>query len=132
MAASSSSAVLKPASKETGQWRGPAWVQQLKKRMPRHNEQVEEDWFLAKEVPSGQRWFEAEQTMLRDVNAGHFLKMSEAFDKIRRDLSASRVAWYPQKWTTMVEGRPAQVQPCVLPYNPLAEPDARQATCYES
>ena len=58
------------------------------------------------------------------------LKMSEAFDKIRRDLSTSRVAWYPQKWTTMVEGRPVQVQPCILPYNPLAEPDARRAKCH--
>ena len=111
----------------------------MKKRMPRHNEQAEEDWFLAKEVPSGQRWFEAEQTMLRDIEAGHFLPMSEAFDKIRRDLSASRVAWYPQKCTTMVEGRPVQVVGCILPPLTLwwsrtptkqkdmdiAEPDAR-------
>ena len=58
------------------------------------------------------------------------MKMSEAFDKIRRDLSTSRAAWYPQKWTSMVEGRPVQVQPCVLLYNPLAEPDARRAKCH--
>ena len=58
------------------------------------------------------------------------MKMSEAFDKIRRELSTSRAAWYPQKWTTMVEGRPVQMQPCILPYNPLAEPDVRRAKCH--
>ena len=99
--------------------------------MPRHRDaDPEEDWFLAKEMPSGQRWFHAEQTMLKQRGEGGLMKMSEAFDKIRRDLSTSRAAWYPQKWTSMVEGRPVQVQPCILPYNPLAEPDARRAKCH--
>ena len=110
---------------------GPPWVQHLKKRMPRHRDaDPEEDWFLAKEIPSGERWFQAEQTMLKQRNEGGLMKMTEAFDKIRRDLSTSRAAWYPQKWTSMVEGRPVQVQPCILPYNPLAEPDARRAKCH--
>ena len=92
MAGSSGDAVQMPAS-HTRQRAGPPWVQQVKKRMPRHqDEEAEEDWFLAKEIPSGERWFQAEQTMLRRRNEGQMLKMSEAFDKIRRDLSTSRVA----------------------------------------
>ena len=130
MAGSSSDVRLTPAS-HVRQRAGPPWVQQLKKRVPRHRDaDPEEDWFLAKEIPSGQRWFHAEQTMLKQRGEGGLMKMSEAFDKIRRDLSTSRAAWYPQKWTTMVEGRPVQVQPCILPYNPLAEPDARRAKCH--
>ena len=65
--------------------------------------------------------------MLKQREEGQMMKMSEAFDKIRRVLSSSRVAWYPQKWTTMVEGRPVQVLSCIFPYNLLAEPDARRA-----
>ena len=129
-ASSSSSVVLTPATSHERQRPGPAWVQHIKKRMPRHQEEAEQNWFLAKEIPSGERWFQAEQTMIKQCDEGQMLKMSEAFDKIRRDLSTSRVAWYPQKWTTMVEGRPVQVQPCILPYNPLAEPDARRAKCH--
>ena len=84
--------------------------------MPRHREaEAEEDWFLAKEIPSGDRWLQAEQTMLKQRDEGRMMKMSEAFDKIRRDLSTSRAAWYPQKWTTMVEGRPVQVHACIVP-----------------
>ena len=56
--------------------------------------------------------------------------MEEAFDMIRRDLSTTRVAWYSQKWTTMVEGRPVQGQLCILPYKSQAEPDARRAKCH--
>ena len=131
MAGSSSDVVLTPASHMRQQRAGPPWVRELKKRMPRHRDaEAEEDWFLAKEIPSGERWFQAEQTMLKQRDEGGMMKMSEAFDKIRRDLSTSRAAWYPQKWTTMVEGRPVQVQPCILLYNPLAEPDARWAKCH--
>ena len=130
MAGSSGDAALTPAS-HTRQRAGPPWVQQLKKRMPRHqDEEAEEEWFMAKTVPSGERWFQAEQFMLKQRNEGGMMKMSEAFDMIRRDLSTTRAAWYPQKWTTMVEGRPVQVQLCILPYNPLAEPDARPAKCH--
>ena len=64
MAGSSSDAVLTPASR-TRQRAGPPWVQQVKKRMPRHqDEEAEEDWFLAKEIPSGERCFQAEQTTI--------------------------------------------------------------------
>ena len=130
MASSSSSTVrLEPAS-FSRQFRGPEWVQQIKKRMPRHREEENDDWFIAKEIPSAGRWMAAEQTMLTQRAEGQMLKMSDAFDKIRRDLGTSRAAWYPQKWTTMVEGRPVQVQPCILPYNPVAEPDARRAKCH--
>ena len=129
MAASSSDALLTPASQR--QRAGPPWVQQLKKRMPRHQEEdLEEDWFLAKTIPSGERWFQAEQFMLKERREGGMLKMSQAFDMIRRDLATTRAAWYPQKWTTMVEGRPVQVHPGILPYSPLAEPDARPAKCH--
>ena len=65
--------------------------------------------------------------MLQQLAEGHIVTVREAFDKIRRDLATSRPAWYPQKYTTMVEGRPVQVQPSILPCNSLAEPDARRA-----
>ena len=114
-----------------GQNAGPTWVQQTKRRMPRHrDEAAEEEWLLSKEIPSGERWFHAQQIMLNQIHDGKLMKMKEAFDILRRDLSTTRVAWYPQKWTTMVEGRPTQVQLCILPYNPLAEPDARRAKCH--
>ena len=130
MAGSSGDAVSQPSS-HTRQNAGPLWLQQLKKRMPRHrDEEAEEAWFLSKEIPSGERWFHAQQYMFKQLQEGKLMKMKEAFDIIRRDLSTTRVAWYPQKWTTMVEGRPTQVQLCILPYNPLAEPDARRAKCH--
>ena len=130
MAGSSSDVLLTPAS-HVRQRAGAPWVQHLKKRMPRHQEeQAEEEWFLSKTVPSAERWAQAERTMLQRRDEGSMMSMEDAFDKIRRDLSTSRVAWYPQKWTTMVEGRPAQVQLCSLPYNPRAEPDARRAKCH--
>ena len=81
--------------------------------MPRHQEEDEENWSLAKGIPSGERWYHAEQWMLKERQEGHMLKMADAFAKIRRDLSTARVAWSPQKWTTVVEGRPVQVQPCI-------------------
>ena len=130
MASSSSDRPPLALSSHERQFAGPQWVREVKKRMPRHQEDPEEDWFLAKEIPSGERWYQAEQTMLQQREEGQIMKMSEAFDKIRRDLSSSRVAWYPQKWTTMVEGRPVQVASCIFPYNPLAEPDARQTKCH--
>ena len=130
MAGSSADAVMPPSS-HLRQRAGPTWVQELKKRMPRHQARdVEEEWVLAKNIPSGERWFHAEQFMLKKRSEGAMMKMSEAYDILRRDLSSTRVAWYPQKWTTMVEGRPVQVVPCILPYNPLAEPDARPAKCH--
>ena len=107
---------------------GPAWVQEVKKRMPRHQEwETEEDWFLKKTHRGVDRWFEAQLHMDKQRGEGVLSKMADAFDKIRRDLSLKMVAWYPQKWTTMVEGRPVQVEPCILPYNPSAEPDACRA-----
>ena len=129
MASSSSALSLTPAS-HVRQRAGEPWVQKLKKRMPRHRDDAEDDWFLAKEIPSAERWYHAEQFMLKQRSEGRMMKMEEAFDMIRRDLSTTRAAWYPQKWTTMVEGRPVQVQLCILPYNPLAEPDARRAKCH--
>ena len=96
----------------------------------RHHEDDNFDWFLAKNIPSGERWYHAEQHMLKMREEGLMMKMEQVFDKIRRDLSTQWVAWYPQKWTTMVEGRPVQVQVCILPHNPLAEPDARQPKCH--
>ena len=83
--------------------------------MPRHQGHAEKDWFIAKEIPSGERWYAAEQTMLKERAEGQMLTMHEAFDKVRRDLGTTRPAWYPQKYTTMVEGRPVQVQLCSLP-----------------
>ena len=130
MAGSSGDAVSQLSS-HSRQNAGPAWVQQTKRRMPRHrDEAAEEEWFLSQEIPSGERWFHAQQIMLNQIQDGKLMKMKEAFDILRRDLSTTRVAWYPQKWTTMVEGRPTQVQLCILPYNPLAEPDARRAKCH--
>ena len=80
MAGSSTDVRLLPAS-HVRQRAGPPWVQQLKKRMPRHRDaDPEDDWFLAKEIPSGQRWFHAEQTMLKQRGEGGLMKMSEAFD----------------------------------------------------
>ena len=64
MAASSSSVVLTPATSHERQRPGPAWVQEIKKRMPRHQEEAAEKWFLAKEIPSGERCFQAEQTTI--------------------------------------------------------------------
>ena len=60
-------------------------------------------------MESARRWYAAEQTMLEKRSAGHTMKMFEAFDKIRRDLGTAMAAWMPQKWTTMVQGRPVQV-----------------------
>ena len=66
MAGSSSNVVLTPASHMRQQRAGPPWVRELKKRMPRHRDaEAEGDWFLAKEIPAGERWFQAEQTMLK-------------------------------------------------------------------
>ena len=100
--------------------------------MPRHQEEDEaEKWILSAEIPSSERWILAQQWMHYHRREGMMIKMEEAFDMIRRDLSTTRVAWYPQKWTTMVEGRPVQVQLCSLPYKPQAEPDARRANDYK-
>ena len=95
---------------------GAPWLQEVKKRMPRHQEEEAEKWILSREIPSAERWFHAQQWMEKQRRKGRMMKMEEAFDMIRRDLSTTRVAWYPQKWTTMVEGRPVQVQLCILPY----------------
>ena len=99
--------------------------------MPRHqDEEQREERFLSKDS-SAERWLQAQQFMLKERQEGGMMKMAEAVDMTNRhDLSTTRAAWYPQKWTTMVEGRPVQVQLCILPYNPLAEPDARRAKCH--
>ena len=115
MPGSSSDVRLTPAS-HMRQFAGAPWVQETKRRMPRHQEDdAEEEWFLSKTVPSALRWAAAERTMLQRRDEGSMMKMEDALEKIRVDLSTSRVAWYPQKWTTMVEGRPVQVQLCSLP-----------------
>ena len=87
----------------------PEWVGKLHKRLPRHQEPPDPDWFLEQEVEPWRRWYAAEQTMLKDRSGGHTMKMWEALDKIRRDLGTARACWMPQKWTTMVQGRPVQV-----------------------
>ena len=112
MATSSGDPALVPAS-HVRQRAGPEWVRQLKQRMPRHGGKEMKDWFLAKEIPSGERWYAAEQTMLKEGAAAQMLTMLEAFDKVRLDLGTSRAAWYPQRYTIMVEGRPVQVPPCI-------------------
>ena len=64
--AGSSSDVVLTSATQRRQPPGPPWVEELKKRMPRHRQgDAEEDWLLAKSVPSGERWFQAEQTMLK-------------------------------------------------------------------
>ena len=88
----------------------PEWVLDTKKRMPRHQEPEDPDWFLSQVHKPASRWLAAEQDMLMDRNEGHVMKMSEAFDQIRRDIGLARVCWVPQKWTTMVQGRPVQAQ----------------------
>ena len=95
--------------------------------MPRHQTEAEDDWFLAKEIPSGARWFQAEQALLLSGEQRQLLKMNEVFDKIRRDLGNAWVAWYPQKWTTMVEGRPVQVPRCILPLRRSRTPAEQNA-----
>ena len=87
----------------------PEWFGRVKKGMPRHQEPPDPDWFVGKDVEPWKRWFAAEQTVLKHRSESHTMKMSEAFDKIRRDLGTARAAWMPQKWTTMVQGRPVQV-----------------------
>ena len=89
---------------------GPVWVRNLKKRLPRHQDPENPDWFLSRMVPPERRWFEAEQTMLNERSDGYLMKMSEAFEKIRQDIGCARVCWIPQKWTTMIQGRPVQAQ----------------------
>ena len=131
MAGSSGDAVqLVPAS-HLRQRAGAPWLQEVKNRMPRHQKEEAEKWILSREIPSAERWFHAQQWMEKQRRKGRMMRMAEAFDMIRRDLSTTRVAWYPQKWTTMVEGRPVQVQLCILPYKPQAEPDARRANDYK-
>ena len=110
MATSSGGAGRPPASSAASSSAGPPWVQEVKKRMPRHQDEEDaEEWFLPKTIPSAERWYHAEQFMLKQRNEGGMMKMDEAFDMVRRDLATTRAAWYPQKWTTMVEGRPVQV-----------------------
>ena len=87
----------------------PEWFGRVKKGMPRHQEPPDPDWFLGQDVEPWKRWFAAEQTMLKHGSEGHTMKMSEAFEKILRDLSTARAAEIPQEWTTMVQGRPVQV-----------------------
>ena len=116
MAGSSGDAAkLVPAS-HLRQRAGAPWLQEVKNRMPRHQKEEAEKWILSREIPSAERWFHAQQWMEKQRRKGRMMKMEEAFDMIRRDLSTTRVAWYSQKWTTMVEGRPVQVQLCILPY----------------
>ena len=88
----------------------PPWVLHTKRRMPPHQEPYPQEWFLSDSHMPWQRWLAAEQDMMRERNEGHTMKMSEAFDKIRRDIGLERVCWNPQKWTTMVQGRPVQAQ----------------------
>ena len=65
MAGSSGDARPPPAS-QAKQRAGPPWVQTLKKRMPRHqDEDSAEERSIAKTTPSGERWFQAEQFMLK-------------------------------------------------------------------
>ena len=114
--AGSSSDALPPQSSQAKQRAGPPWVQSVKKRMPRHQDEDEaEEWAIAKSTPPAERWYQAEQFMLQQRNEGGMMSMEEAYDMIRRDLATTRAAWYPQKWTTMVEGRPVQVQPRFVP-----------------
>ena len=82
----------------------PEWVRNVQKRMPRHQDPPDPDCFLGQAVDPQRRWFEAEQTMLKQRSDGHIMKMSDAFEKIRRDLGTARAAWVPQKWTTVVQG----------------------------
>ena len=89
---------------------GPEWVRNLKKRLPRHQDPEDPDWFSSQMVEPERRWYEAEQTMLKHRSEGMVMKMENAFEKIRQDIGTARVAWMPQKWTTVVQGRPVQVQ----------------------
>ena len=89
---------------------GPEWVRNLKKRLPRHQVPEDPDWFSSQMVEPERRWCEADQTMLKHRSEGMLMKMENAFEKIRKDTGTARVAWMPQKWTTMVQGRPVQVQ----------------------
>ena len=130
MAGSSGDAAKLVAALHFRQRAGAPWLQEVKKRMPRHQEEEAEKWILSREIPSAERWFHAQQWMEKQRRKGRMMRMAEAFDMIRRDLSTTRVAWYSQKWTTMVEGRPVQGQLCILPYKSQAEPDARRAKCH--
>ena len=114
--AGSSNDAAPPQTSQAKQRAGPPWVQEVKKRMPRHqDEDAAEEWPLDKTTPPAERWYQAEQFMLKQRNEGATMPMEEAYDMIRRDLSCCRAAWYPQKWTTMVEGRPVQVHLLFVP-----------------
>ena len=88
----------------------PPWVLETKMRMPRHQDPEDPDWFLSSHHKPWSRWLAAERDMMKDREQGNVMKMEEAFDKIRRDIGLARVAWQPQKWTTVVLGRPVQAQ----------------------
>jgi hypothetical protein len=106
----------------------PAWVLETKLRMPRHADEEDPEYFIASNFKPWQRWLAAEQDMMRDRDVGNYMNMADAFEKIRGDLGLARVAWQPQKWTTMVLGRPVQAQYNIsVPICPQAEPDAREA-----
>ena len=88
----------------------PEWVLKTKKRMPRHADPEDAEWFLSQHQEPWKRWLAAEQSMLEHRSQGNCMKMHDAFDKIRRDIGLARAAWQPQNWTTMVLGRPVQAE----------------------
>ena len=88
----------------------PPWVLNVKKRLPRHQDPQEEPWFLDSTLKSALRWAAAEQDMMKTRALGHVMLMQQVFDEIRRDIGVARACWQPQKWTTMVQGRPVQAQ----------------------
>ena len=88
----------------------PPWVLNPKSRMPRHADPEDPEWFLSQHEEPWKRWLEAEQSMLEHRVQGNWMKMQDAFEKIRRDICRARVAGQPQQWTTMVLGRPVQAK----------------------
>ena len=88
----------------------PEWVLKFKKRLPRHQDPPDEHWFLDQSVKPAYRWLAAEQDMLNTKEFGCTSKMEDAFAQIRLDIGMMRCAWNPQKYTTMVQGRPVQVE----------------------
>ena len=105
---------------------GPEWGRNLQKRLPRHQDPEDPDWFLSLMVAPERRWYEAEQTMLKHRSEGVVMKMERAFENIRQDIGHGSGGVEPPEVDDRGTGTTsAGAIRCSLPIQPQAEPIGR-------
>ena len=98
------------------------WLSKLKLRLPRHirNDSLQDTPLVqCQSWPLPTRWYEAHKEEIKRWAENTPHTMQETLEIVRRDLTTVPPLWSPARYTTIVQGRPVQVELYnLIPFRP--------------